>query len=289
VSKAEKLSPPIVWHGPSKGLYRRSAVPSVPLSLIDYGKAISAKRALVSTKILKVKEDIIMTDDAVIVGVACQLPGDVDSPERFWEFCRESRCSTGTIPRSRFNSTQFYHPDRSKKGHFHVEGGSFLAQDPGVFDAPFFHIGEAEAKALDPQQRLLLQTTFLALENAGIALEWLSGRHDVGVFTAGSPSEYHSRFNHDPYTAPAHAGMGVGVTMNSNRISYFLNLKGPSITLDTACSSALSALHLAVESIRRGESTCAIVGASCLQLSPHTLSQYSSLGYVTPRSAGTRH
>jgi acyl transferase domain-containing protein len=218
--------------------------------------------------------------ESVIIGMAFELPGNVSDDDTFWDFCLQRKCATAPMPKSRFNAAQFYHPDRTRKGYFHVQEGAYLEQDVAVFDAPFFSLNEAEAKALDPQQRLLLQTTFLALENAGVTLEALSGRHDVGVFMAGSLSDYHERFNHDPFTASAYAGLGVGQTMNANRVSYFFNLKGPSINVDTACSSTLSALHLAVDSIQRGECTCAIVGASILQLSPEIIDAFASLGLV---------
>ena len=216
--------------------------------------------------------------NVAIIGMSCQLPCGVNDAYDLWDFCARARCAAGPIPRTRFNAAQFYHPDRNKRGHFNTEAGSFLELDVAVFDAPFFNISEAEAKSLDPQHRLMLQTAFLALENAGIDLASISGRGDVGVFAAGSASEYEDRSKLDPYTASAYVATSNAMTMFANRISYFLNLKGPSITVDTACSSALTALHLATESIRRGECSCAIVGGSCLQLSPHTLSFFANLG-----------
>ena len=217
--------------------------------------------------------------DAAIIGIACRLPGQVNDQESLWDFCSKAKTATSSIPKTRFNASQHYYPDRAKEGHFYTEAGSFLEDhDVAVFDAPFFGITEAEAKSLDPQQRLLLETTFLALENAGIDLTSIAGRTDVGVFAAGAQIDYQDRFKLDPYHSPIYAATSSAATMFANRLSYFFNLKGPSITVDTACSSALTALHLAAESIKRGECSVAVVGGSCLQISPHMISYFSNLG-----------
>lgn len=218
------------------------------------------------------------THDVAIIGMSCRLPGPANDLDSLWDFCERARYSAGPIPESRFNAAQYYHPDRTKKGHLFTEAGSYLQQDVGAFDAPFFNIGEAEAKSLDPQHRLMLETAFLALENAGLNLASISGRGDVGVFAAGGMAEYEDRYKLDPYHAPVYAAPSSAGTMFANRVSYFFNLKGPSLSIDTACSSALTALHLAVESITRGECSIAIVGGACLQLSPHIISFFSNLG-----------
>ncbi|KAF4991292.1 hypothetical protein FDECE_14091, partial [Fusarium decemcellulare] len=217
---------------------------------------------------------------AAIIGMSCRLPGNVNSPQNLWDFCAAARCSAGPIPKDRFNAAQFYHPDR-KNGHFNNQAGSFLDQDVGVFDAPFFNISEAEAKSLDPQYRLLLETTFQALENSGTPLSAIAGRGDVGVFAAGSPADYLEHTRLDPLTASAYVGTSNEMTMFANRISYFFDLQGPSLTISTACSSSLTALHMAVESITSGECTYAIVGGSCLQLSPQTIAAAANLGTLS--------
>src|ERR1700761_5817055 len=99
--------------------------------------------------------------DVAIIGMSCQLPGGVNSPEDLWDFCSKAQSSSRPIPTSRFDASQFFHPDRNKNGYFNTEAGSFLDKDVAAYDAPFFNISEAEAKTLDPQQRLLLQTAFL--------------------------------------------------------------------------------------------------------------------------------
>lgn len=218
-----------------------------------------------------------LSEGVAIIGLACRLPGEVNDLDALWDFCSKAKCATSTLPKDRFDASHHFHPARPKEGHSYAKAGSFL-QDVATFDAPLFNIAEAEAKSMDPQQRLMLETTYLALENAGINIASLSGRADVGVFAAGAQIEYQERFKIDPHRSPVYAATSSAVTMFANRISYFLNLKGPSITVDTACSSALTALHLAVESIKRGECTTAIVSGSCLQLSPHMITYFSNLG-----------
>jgi acyl transferase domain-containing protein len=217
-------------------------------------------------------------DSVAITGMAFQLPAGIDQCDKLWKFCKESRCAATPIPKHRFDADGFYHSDQSKAGYFHVHGGSFLEEDVASFDAPFFNISEPEARCMDPQQRLLLECTFQALTNAGMSIESIAGRQDVGVFAGGSGSEYAQSLSWDPYRTSRYAATGGAMSMFANRVSYFFGLRGPSQTIDTACSSSLVALHLAVESIRRGECSCAIVGGSFLQLSPAILTYMSSLG-----------
>jgi acyl transferase domain-containing protein len=217
-----------------------------------------------------------------IIGASCQLPSGVDSTNALWDFCSKAQCSARPYPESRFKSAHYYHPAAHKQGHFNVRAGSFLDRDISSFDASFFNITATEAVSMDPQQRLLLECAFTALENAGLDLNELSGKSDIGVFAGGSKSDYDALINLDQFTATHYAATGNAMTMFANRISYFFNWRGPSITIDTACSSSLSALHAAVQSLRHGECSTALVGGSFLQLSPMLLSHMAAIGYVDP-------
>ncbi|KAI9045941.1 type I polyketide synthase [Aspergillus affinis] len=124
-----------------------------------------------------------------IVGMACRLPGDVSSPEDFWELCSRGRSAWSPIPESRFNASAFYHPNPDRAGSINTKGGHFLKEDVGLFDAPFFNITLQEARSLDPQQRLALECTYEALENAGIPNHSIAGRK-IGVFAGASLPEY---------------------------------------------------------------------------------------------------
>ncbi|KAE8355130.1 hypothetical protein BDV28DRAFT_163475 [Aspergillus coremiiformis] len=207
------------------------------------------------------------SERAAIVGMACRLPGMVDSPSRLWELCSRGRSAWSEVPETRFNAAGYYHPTPGRAGSFHYRGGHFLDEDIGLFDAPFFNVTMKEAQSMDPQQRILLECTYEALENAGIAKNALSSQR-VGVFIGGSASEYNTRNLKDPETIPMFQATGGTMSMQANRISYYFNFKGPSVSVDTACSSSLSALHLACQSLKSGESDIAIVGACHLNLLP---------------------
>ncbi|KAH9909898.1 putative polyketide synthase [Xylariomycetidae sp. FL2044] len=202
-----------------------------------------------------------------LVGMSCRLPGNIASPIEFWELCARARSGYSEIPKERFNTASFQHPNPGKAGCHNPVGGHFLNTDLAAFDAPFFSLTEKEAISMDPQQRLLLECTFEALENAGIPKHKILGR-DVGVFVGGSFPEYESHLFRDTDTIPMHQATGCAYAMQSNRISHFFDLKGPSFTTDTACSSSLVALHVACQSLRAGESEMAIVGGCHLNMLP---------------------
>ncbi|KAI4729293.1 polyketide synthase [Aureobasidium sp. EXF-10728] len=202
-----------------------------------------------------------------IVGYACRLPDDVSSPEDLWELCSRGRTGWGPTPSTRYAKDAYYHPAPGKHGCINTEGGYFLQEDPARFDAPFFNMTVQEATALDPQQRLLLECTFEAFESSGMSKEGIAGK-DIGVFVGGSFADYEVNNTRDIDTAPTYQATGCAPAMQSNRLSYYFDLRGPSMTVDTACSSSLVALHSAMQSLRSGESSSAVVAAAHLNLTP---------------------
>ncbi|KAI6286526.1 Type I Iterative PKS [Pyricularia oryzae] len=211
-----------------------------------------------------------------IVGMACRMPGAVSSPAEFWELLARCRSGFGPIPAAtRFDPAAFQHPVPGRGGCFTPAGGSFLQCDVRAFDAPFFGLTEKEAVALDPQQRLLLECTFEALENAGMPRHAVVGR-DVGVFVGGSFPEYESHLFRDSDAIPVHQATGCAYAMQSNRISHFFDLRGPSFTSDTACSSSMVAVHLACQSLRAGDSSVALVGGCHLNMLPEFWISFST-------------
>ncbi|KAN0113308.1 BcPKS8, polyketide synthase [Hyaloscypha variabilis] len=202
-----------------------------------------------------------------ITGMSCRLPGNVTTPDEFWELLSRARSGWSKIPKERFGDSSFYHPNPGKAGCFNAVGGHFLSEDVASFDAPFFGLTSQEAISMDPQQRLLLECTFEALENAGIPKHEIVGKR-VGVFIGGSFSEYEASSFTDADTIPMYQATGCAFAMQSNRISYFFDLRGPSFTVDTACSSSLVAVHQACQSIRNGECDLAIVGGCHLNMLP---------------------
>lgn len=142
-----------------------------------------------------------------IVGMSCRLPGNVMTPDEFWELCSRSRNGWSEIPKQRFENASFHHPNPGKSGCFNAIGGNFLKEDLGLFDAPFFSLTAQEATSMDPQQRLLLECTFEALDSAGIPKRQIVGK-EVGVFIGGSFSEYESQLFVDTETIPMHQATG---------------------------------------------------------------------------------
>ncbi|KAI9653222.1 MAG: Type I Iterative PKS [Bathelium mastoideum] len=144
-----------------------------------------------------------------IVGMSCRLPGGVSSPDEFWELCSRARDGWSEIPKQRFETASFHHPNPGKSGCFNATGGNFLQEDVGLFDAPFFSLTAQEATSMDPQQRLLLECTFEALDSAGIPKHQIVGE-EVGVFIGGSFSEYESQLFADTETIPMYQATDEG-------------------------------------------------------------------------------
>lgn len=211
-----------------------------------------------------------------IIGMSCRLSGDVSSAEELWQLCSRARSGWSAVPKERWSHEGYYHPNASKTGTYNAQGGHFIQEDVGLFDAPFFNISISEAKSIDPQQRLLLECAYEAFENSGIPKETVVGK-DVGVFVGGSFSDYSLYCLRDLDTSPPYEGTGTAQSVLSNRLSYYFDLKGPSVTVDTACSSTMAALHLACQSVRSGESSQAIVGGSHLNLVPEIFVSMSNL------------
>lgn len=152
-----------------------------------------------------------------IVGMACRLPGNVASPAEFWELCARARSGYSTIPKERFDTASFQHPNPGKAGCHNPVGGHFLNTNLGEFDAPFFSLTEKEAISMDPQQRLILECTFEALESAGVPKHDIVGK-DVGVFIGGSFPEYESHLFRDTDTIPMHQATGK---LSCSRVETF--------------------------------------------------------------------
>lgn len=142
-----------------------------------------------------------------IVGMSCRLPGNVASPAEFWELCARARSGYSHIPKERFDTASFQHPNPGKAGCHNPVGGHFLNTSLAAFDAPFFSLTEKEAISMDPQQRLLLECTFEALESAGIPKQDIVGKN-IGVFIGGSFPEYESHLFRDTDTIPMHQATG---------------------------------------------------------------------------------
>jgi acyl transferase domain-containing protein/acyl carrier protein len=218
-----------------------------------------------------------------IVGIGCRFPGGAHSPDAFWQMLCDKRDGIREVPPDRWLLKAFYDPDSAKPGRTYAREGGYL-EDIDRFDAAFFGISPREAAAIDPQHRLLLECTWEALEDGGLVAERLSGS-DTGVFIGISTHDYadvlagpfERKREKNPYQM-----LGSALCIAANRISYFLDLHGPSMAVDTACSSSLVALHLACQSIWRGESCQAIVGGVNLLLKPEATVGFSEASMLSP-------
>ena len=208
-----------------------------------------------------------------IVGMACRLPG-ADSPDAFWQLLREGRCAVGEVPPERWDCDAVADHDPV------VRYGGFL---PNVdrFDAAFFGIAPREAERIDPQQRILLELAWEALERASVPPQSLAGSR-TGVFIGVSNSDYMRLLLSHGLANELYLGTGNALSVCANRISYALDLKGPSLAVDTACSSSLVGIALACQSLQRGESDLALAGGVNLILSPDISLGFSAAGMLAP-------
>ncbi|KAI0411933.1 hypothetical protein F5X98DRAFT_383165 [Xylaria grammica] len=216
-----------------------------------------------------------------IVGSACRFPGGANSPSALWKLLEAPRDLCRDIPKDRFDTTRFYHPDGSHHGTTNVRQSYFLEEDIRLFDAAFFNINPNEADSIDPQQRLLMEAVYEALERGGHTLDSLRGS-DTAVYTGTMSVDYADTGIRDLDTIPKYFATGTNRAIISNRISYVFDWHGPSMTIDTACSSSLIAVHQGVTALRTGESRVAVACGTQVILNPETFIVESKLSMLSP-------
>jgi acyl transferase domain-containing protein/acyl carrier protein len=217
-----------------------------------------------------------------IIGIGCRFPGGVNDTESFWKLLVEGREAVSDVPPDRWNVERFYDAEPGLVGKTIARRGGFV-DGLDQFDPQFFGISPREAPYVDPLHRLLLETTWEAIEDAGLVLDLEKGT-DIGVFVGISHSDYQG-IQHtatDRAGISAHTSTGTAHSIAANRISYCLNLRGPSIALDTACSSALTAVHLACEHILAERCKAAIAGGVTVLIMPDGFIGFSQAGMLSP-------
>ncbi|KAJ5587845.1 lovastatin nonaketide synthase [Penicillium hispanicum] len=216
-----------------------------------------------------------------IVGSGCRFPGGASSPARLWELLRQPRDVSSHIPEDRFSWQGFYHPDGAHHGTTNATRGYFLEEGIRNFDAKFFNIPPAEADSIDPQQRLLLETVYEAIESAGMSLDALQGTQ-TAVYVGMMACDYQDVMLADTECTPTYTGTGSARSIASNRISYFFDWHGPSMTIDTACSSSMMAIHLGVQALRNGDAPVAVAAGASLMIGSEIFTVLSNLSMLSP-------
>ena len=213
-----------------------------------------------------------------VVGIECRFPRAPDK-DAFWRLLMDGVVTDTEVPRQRWDVDAYYRPDGTA-GSMNTRRAHFI-DDVDAFDNDHFGIAPIEAAALDPQQRLLLQTSWRALEDAGIDPRSLAGT-STGVFVGMMSSEWTNLQMFDYGAITAFRGAGSGYFMAANRISYHLNLTGPSMAIDSACSSSLMAVHQGCAALRSGDTDTVIAAGANLLLTPALSIFYTQAGLSAP-------
>ena len=221
-----------------------------------------------------------LDEPIAVVGLGCRFPGGITAPDGLWKFLWDGQCAVSEVPAERWLPFDDGSPDVTAALARTTRWGSFL-DDVDAFDADFFEISGREAVKMDPQQRLLLEVAWEALEHAGIPANSLR-RSQTGVFVGACVSEYGYLAANDLPKVDAWSNTGGALSIIANRLSYFLDLRGPSVAVDTACSSSLVAIHLACQSLRLRDSEVAIAAGVNLLLSPAVFHGFDQAGALSP-------
>ncbi|KAI1349204.1 polyketide synthase PksD [Xylaria sp. FL0043] len=222
-------------------------------------------------------------DPIAIIGLSFRLPDGVEDVSSLWDMLEHGRNVMREWPENRANTGTFYKPGSGLKNTLYSRGGYFMNGDPAAFDAPFFSITTQEAVAMDPQQRWLLETSYRALENAGIPMEKVAGTN-TAVYASSTSEDYIMMIAKDPDHAPQMVSTSTSPSVQANRLSWYFDLRGPSIHVNTACSSSMITMDLACQSLRSGQSSMALVTSSNSLLSPEWSLYMSNMNFLSPDS-----
>lgn len=222
------------------------------------------------------------SEPVAVIGIGCRLPGGVTGPGDLWALLEQGVDAITPTPPDRWDVDRFYSPKPQQPGRISARRGGYL-DEVDTFDAAFFGISGRIAEQMDPQQRQLLEVAWETFEDAGVLPGACAGTR-TGVFIGACSQDYGAL-----QSAPGeveglgpHSATGTFMSIVSNRLSYTFDLRGPSMTIDTACSSSLVAVHLAVQSLRRGESDLALAGGVNLMLTPQFGIALSQAAMLSP-------
>lgn len=221
-------------------------------------------------------------ESIAIIGMGCKFPGGVNNTEEYWSLLRDGIDGISEVPSTRWDVKEYENFGQLQPGKISTKYGGFLERID-QFDAQFFRIAPREATYTDPQQRILLETSWEALENAGIDPESLANT-PTGVFLGIFSHDYEllQVKQYDAQDFEAYFGTGNSASIAAGRLSYFFGFTGPAISVDTACSSSLVAVHLACQSLALGECNIALAAGINLILSPELSMTFSQAGMLSP-------
>lgn len=241
------------------------------------------KQSLAAIKTLKKELQELKEEQSpiAVIGMGCRFPGNVNNPDEFWQLLINKKDGIIDVPPDRWDTNDIFSTYKTNTGKYPAQKGGFIDRID-QFDAIFFGISPLEAEALDPQQRILLQTTWQAIEFAGLSIDDLKDSR-TGVFIGISTSNYMQQraalSNYD--SMDIYDVTGNTTSTAAGRISYTFDLKGPNIAIDTACSSSLVTIHLACNSLRNNESDLVIAGGVNVILLPNAHIIFSKMGALS--------
>ncbi|KAI0013981.1 hypothetical protein F4779DRAFT_625071 [Xylariaceae sp. FL0662B] len=222
-------------------------------------------------------------EPVAIVGMGCRWAGGIRDPPGLWELLKNKRDGWREFDEPRFSTEGFHHANPDRPGTMRTRGGFLVNEDVRLFDHAFFDITGREVETMDPSQRKLLEVVYEAFENAGETWESVDGSR-TGVCIGNFAFDHMLIQARDWENPKPYAATGADTSILANRISYIFNLHGPSLATNTACSSSMYALHMAIGAIRNGDCNGAVVAAANWISDPSMQIVLDKLGALSPTS-----
>lgn len=244
------------------------------------GRVSSTKLALLGRTAWSEQGALRSSEPIALVGMGCRFPGGVRGPDDLWRLLVEGRDAVTEVPPDRWDLDAWFDADPAARGRIATRWGGFLDDIRG-FDAAYFDISPREAERMDPQQRIALEVACEAVEHAGMPVTALRGT-DAAVFFAAYHDDYTLLQYAEPDGIGARTLTGTLHSVLANRISYLLDIHGPSVAVDSACSSSLVAIHLACQALRSRDCDVALAGGVSVMITPHVTIALSKGGFMSP-------